>query len=64
MEIVQTIIAVFIVFAAFLYILKTVFSNKENQGPCGNCQCSCSGCEEADSGIKPLIQIKEKKDSE
>jgi hypothetical protein len=61
METFQTIIAVFIVFAAFWYILKTLFSKKEKNSPCSGCQCSCSaGCEHG-INLKNINEIKTKK---
>lgn len=51
MEFLQTIVAVFIVIAAFIYILKTVFLKKEEKGCSDCCQCTSSHCQGCNSHI-------------
>ncbi|MDY0131442.1 MAG: FeoB-associated Cys-rich membrane protein [Desulforegulaceae bacterium] len=60
MEFIQTIIVVFIVIAAFLFILKAVFSKKTNNNACGGCHSSCSNCSQPGIKLEKRSEIKEK----
>jgi len=60
MEIFQTIVAALIVFSAFIYILRTVFSKKEQNGCSDCCECSCSGCGREDTQSLKIKDLRKK----